>query len=78
MAELKTASVDGEVARAVDQLLAKAMGEKEPKDPAFQKAAAPQLRQLRDAAAMLKRTYPDSRAAADAVVLAEKYGLTVK
>jgi thiol-disulfide isomerase/thioredoxin len=77
MAELKTRPLM-EKLRAVDQLLAKAMGEKEPKDPAFQKAAAPQLRQLREAAAMLKRTYPDSRAANDAVVLAEKYGLTVK
>jgi hypothetical protein len=77
VAELKTRPLM-EKLRAVDQLLAKAMGDKEPKDPAFQKAAAAQLRQLRDAAAMLKRTYPDSRAAKDAVVLAEKYGLVVK
>jgi hypothetical protein len=64
--------------RAADEVLAKAMGDKEPKDPTFQKAAAAQLRQLQNAAANIKRTYPDTRAAKDAVVLAEKYGLTVK
>lgn len=64
--------------RALDQLLVKAMGDKEANDPAFQKAAAAQLRQLQNSAGQIKRNYPETHAAKDAIAIAEKYGLTVK
>ncbi len=52
--------------------------EKETPDDAFRKAMAGPLKQLRELVMLMKRQAPGARATTDAVVLAEKYGVTVK
>jgi hypothetical protein len=64
--------------KALDAALAKLLGERDAKDPAFQKAAAAYLKQLRNLVVQLQRTYPNARATQEAVGLAEKFGVTLK
>jgi hypothetical protein len=77
MAELRARPLLEKV-RVLDQQLGKVLGEKETPDDAFRKTMAGPLKQLRDMVVLMKRQAPDARATTDAVVLAEKYGVTVK
>jgi len=75
-AELK-ARPSLDVVRKVDSVLQDVAGDKEVRDEAFQKAQANILKQMTSVIKTMKKTWPDAPSTAEALEIAERYGLKV-